>query len=175
MDLRETKGWAYGVHSQINRVAETVPFIIYAPVQADKTGPSIAAILAGAGEFLTSLGVTPAERERNVNRSIRALPGSFETSADVLGGMQRNALSNRPDDYYETLADRYRAIKAADLDRAARAVIDPKKLLWLVVGDAKVRPQLDALSLPVETIQEMEVNKIGNPGTPRLVSWPRNP
>lgn len=153
MDLRETKGWAYGVNSQVNRVAETVPYLVYAPVQADKTGASIAAILADSKEFLTTKGVTPAELQRTVNGSIRELPGSFETSADVLGGMQRNALYGRPDDYYDTLADRYRAMTAADLDKAARAVIAPDKLLWVVVGDAaKVRPQLDALKLPVETL-----------------------
>jgi predicted Zn-dependent peptidase len=153
MDLRETKGWAYGVNSQVNRVAETVPYLVYAPVQADKTGASIAAILADSKEFLTTKGVTPAELQRTVNGSIRELPGSFETSADVLGGMQRNALYGRPDDYYDSLADRYRAMTAADLDKAARAVIAPDKLLWVVVGDAaKVRLQLDVLKLPVETL-----------------------
>ena len=153
MDLRETKGWAYGVSSQVNRPAETAPFLIHAPVQADKTGASIAAIVADIEAFLTTKGVTPAELERTVNGSIRELPGSFETSPEVLGGMQRNVLFGRSDDYYDTLADRYRAMTAADLDKAARAVIDPKTLLWVVVGDAaKVRPQLDALKLPVETL-----------------------
>jgi predicted Zn-dependent peptidase len=153
MDLRETKGWAYGVNAQVNRVRETAPYLVYAPVQADKTGPSIAAILADADDFLTAKGVTPAELERTVNGSIRELPGSFETSGDVLSGMQRNALYGRSDDYYDTLADRYRAMKASDLDTAARAAIDPKTLLWVVVGDAaKVKPQLDALRLPVETV-----------------------
>ena len=153
MDLRESKGWAYGVRSQVNRVAEQAPWLIHAPVQADKTGPSIAAILADVNEFLTAKGVTQAELERTINGSIRELPGSFETSGDVLGGMQRNALYGRPDDYYDTLADRYRAMTAADLDKAARAVIDPAKLLWVVVGDAaKVRPQLDALKIPVEVV-----------------------
>jgi predicted Zn-dependent peptidase len=153
MDLRETKGWAYGVNSQVNRVTETAPYLIYAPVQADKTGASIAAMLADANEFLTVKGVTADELQRTVNGSIRELPGSFETSGDVLGGMQRNSLYGRPDDYYDSLAERYRAMKAADLDQAARAVIDPKKLLWVVVGDAaKVKPQLDVLKLPVETV-----------------------
>jgi predicted Zn-dependent peptidase len=153
MNLRETKGWAYGVSSQVNRPAETAPFLIHAPVQANKTGASISAIIADIEEFLTAKGVTPAELERTINGSIRELPGSFETSPEVMGGMQRNVLFERSDDYYDTLADRYRAMTAADLDVAARAVIDPKKLLWVVVGDAaKVRPQLDALKLPVETV-----------------------
>jgi predicted Zn-dependent peptidase len=69
-------------------------------------------------------------------------------------GVQRNVLFKRPDNFYSTLADRYRAMTAADLDKAARAVIDPKKLLWVVVGDAaKVKPQLDALGMPIEQVK----------------------
>ena len=151
-DLREKKGWAYGVNSSINRVLGTVPYIISAPVQSDKTGPAIAAMRGDLAAYLTREGTTEAELMRTVNNSIRELPGSFETGSQVLGGMQRNALLGRPDDYYDTLAARYRALKAADLDKAARDVLDPDKLLWVVVGDgAKVRPQLDALKLPVES------------------------
>ena len=49
------------------------------------------------------------------------------------------------------LPQRYRAMTAASLDSAARTAIDPRRLLWVVVGDAKlVRPQLEGLGLPVE-------------------------
>src|SRR3546814_5805654 len=44
MDLRETKGWSYGVRGSINRVQHNVPYILSAPVQADKTGAAIAAL-----------------------------------------------------------------------------------------------------------------------------------
>jgi zinc protease len=153
MNLRETKGWAYGVRGSVNRVAERVPYIVYAPVQADKTGPSIAELINDMKQFLSAKGVTQAELERTVNGSIRELPGSFETSSDVLGGMERNALFGRPDDYYDHVTALYRKQTTADLDKAARAVIDPAKMLWVVVGDAKtVRPQLDALGLSVETM-----------------------
>jgi predicted Zn-dependent peptidase len=152
-DLRERKGWSYGVSSQVNRVLGKVPYIVSAPVQQDSTGPAINALREDMREFLTKRGVTPAELELTINGSIRELPGSFETGGQVLSGMQRNALFGRPDDYYDTLADRYRALTAPQLDQAARAVLDPDKLLWVVVGDAaKVRPQLDALKLPVETL-----------------------
>jgi len=162
MDLRETKGWAYGVRGSVNRVAERMPYIVYAPVQADKTGPSIAALIADMKEFLGPKGVTPAELERTINGSIRELPGSFETSADVLGAMERNALYGRPDDYYDHITGLYRKQTAADLDKAARAVIDPAKMTWVVVGDAKqIRPQLDALGLPIETMTVDAVSKGG--------------
>src|SRR3546814_13006108 len=86
--------------------------------------------------FLTSKGVTADELSRTINGNIRELPGSYETSGDVLGAMQGNALFDRPDNYQETLASRYRAMSAADLDKAARAVIRPEDLVWVVVGDA---------------------------------------
>ena len=43
---------------------------------------------------------------------------------------------------------------AADLDNAARAKIDPSRIVWVVVGDAaKIRPQLAKLGLPVEEMK----------------------
>jgi zinc protease len=150
-DLREQKHWAYGVGSVINRVVERVPFLVFAPVQADQTGPSLAALRDDMSTFLAGKGVTAEELQRTVNGSIRELPGSFETGGDVLRGMQQNDMYGRPDNYYETLASRYRSLTAADLDAAARHALDPSKLVWVVVGDAsKVRPQLDKLGLPVE-------------------------
>ena len=80
-----------------------------------------------------------------------SLPGSFETSSELLGAMMRNHLIGRPDDYYETLPKTYRAMTPADMDKAARESINPDNLIWVVVGDVKqVRPQLDAVGLPVE-------------------------
>ena len=79
-----------------------------------------------------------------INNAVRSLPGSFETSSDLLGAIMRNALYGRPDDYYTKLADRYRALTPAALDAAARKVIDPSRLIWVVVGDAaKVRPLIE--------------------------------
>jgi zinc protease len=154
MDLRETKGWAYGAFSFVNRVMERSPFIIFAPVQTNRTGESIAALRQQLQSFLGPQGITAEELQRVVNGSIRGLPGSFETSGAVLGAMIENDEYGRPDDYQETLPTRYRALTAAELDRAARQAIDPNKFVWVVVGDAaQVRPQLERLGLPVEVQQ----------------------
>ena len=45
------------------------------------------------------------------------------------------------------------ALTVAEVDTAIRAALDPGKVVWVVVGDAKkVRPQLDGLGLSVETV-----------------------
>jgi zinc protease len=68
--------------------------------------------------------------------------------------MMTNALYNRPDNYYELLAGKYRALTQGQLDQAIRGAIDPKGFVWVVVGDAaQVKPQLDKLGLPVEVAQ----------------------
>jgi predicted Zn-dependent peptidase len=151
MDLRESKGWSYGVGGRFSRLLEAVPYLISAPVQADRTGDSLVALRSGMTGFLTTSGITKAEEERTINGFVRELPGSFETAGDVLGGMQNNVLYGRPDDYYDTLASRYRALDAAAMDKAIRSAVDPARFTWVVVGDAKiVKPQLDRLGLPVE-------------------------
>ncbi|HZW14701.1 MAG TPA: pitrilysin family protein, partial [Brevundimonas sp.] len=150
-DLRETKGWSYGVRGRVTAMEHQVPYLISAPVQANRTGESIAALLEQYNGFLGANGVTPAELERTINGNTRSLAGSFETSGDLLGALRSNDLYQRPDDYYETLSSRTRALTAAELDAAARAVIDPSRFVWVVVGDASVvQPQLEALGLPVE-------------------------
>ncbi len=151
LDLRETKGWSYGVRGSVNRVVGEVPYLVSAPVQADKTGESIAAMIVDIKDFLGPKGTTEEEFERTINGDIRELPGSFESASDVLGGMQRNALYGRPDTYYSSLASKYRAMTRAGLDQSIRAVLKPDNFVWVVVGDAKiVKPQLEKLGLPVE-------------------------
>lgn len=153
-DLRETKHWSYGVASFVSRPKHQVPFLIYAPVQTNETGPSIAAMRDDMSAFLAGKGVTQEELSRTIDGAVRELPGDFETSSSVMGGMESNLLYDRPDNYYETLASRYRALTAPALDAAAKAAIDPSKLTWVVIGDAsKVKAQLDALGVPVEVVK----------------------
>ncbi|MBO9511316.1 pitrilysin family protein [Erythrobacter sp. A6_0] len=155
MNLREDKGWSYGVRGAPQTNENAVGYLISAPVQADRTGDALAELIRETGEFLDSDGVTDAELERIVTAQIGELPGQFETSGAVLGAMQQNALYGRPDNYYETLAARYRAQTGESLDAAVRAAIDPDRFVWVVVGDASVvRPQLDSLGLDIE-VREM--------------------
>ena len=136
-------------------MAGDVPYIVLAPVQADRTGESIAAIKADMTDFLSTKGITEEERARIINGNILELPGSYETSGAVLSALQRNALYGRADDFYDSLASQYRGMTGAQLDASIRAVLKPEQMLWVVVGDAKiVRPQLEKLGLPVELMSQ---------------------
>lgn len=150
MNLRETKGWSYGVRGGPQARENAVIYAISGGVQADRTGDSIAEMIREVSEFLSERGVTDDELARNVASEIGELPGRFETSGAVLGAMQSNALFGRSDDYYERLVERYSAQTTASLDEAARAALVVDNFVWVVVGDAEqVEPQLEALGLEV--------------------------
>ena len=150
-DIRETRGWSYGLNGRITLAEQRSPYLVTAPVQSNRTGESIAVLIQQYKDFLSAKGVTEAERERTINGNVRQLPGGFETSAAVLNALRTNALYGRPDNYWETLGPRYEALSAADMDAAARRVIKDAEFVWVVVGDAKVvKPQLESLGLPVE-------------------------
>ena len=155
MDLRETKGWSYGVRSQVNGAEDRVPFYMFAPVQTNQTGPSVKVLMDQLKDFNGAKPVTAEELEKTIKGNVLELPGSYEQSSAVLGQMQSDRLNKRPFDYAETVAAKYTALTAKALNDEMRAKVDPSKITWLVVGDAaKVKPQLEALGLPIEMVTE---------------------
>jgi predicted Zn-dependent peptidase len=155
MDLRETKGWSYGVRSQINGAEDRVPFFMFAPVQTNQTGPSVKVLLDQLKDFNGAKPVTPDELDKTIKGNVLELPGRYEQSSAVLAQMQADRLNKRPFDYAETLAGKYTAMTAKALNDAMRVKVDPSKITWLIVGDAaKVKPQLEALGLPIEMVTE---------------------
>ncbi len=150
-NLRETKGWSYGVSSFIQRPDGRIPFIIYAPVQTNQTGPSVQAIKDDIRDFVGDKGVTAEELQRTVSGNSRELPGSFERSTAVMGQMMEDVRFGRDFDYATTLPARYAALNAGQLDTEMREAIDIDGFTWLIVGDAaKIQSQIDALGMPVE-------------------------
>jgi len=152
-DLREDKGWSYGVYSAVRQPVGPRYLSIAAPVQADRTGASIKAILAQIAAFPGKRPVNAEELQRVTEGAIRALPQQLQTNADVHATQLANQLLGRPDDYLATLAARYRAIDGATIGQAATRFLGPRDLTIVVVGERKlVEPQLKGIGLPVEYV-----------------------
>ena len=150
-DIREDKGWSYGVQSVIRQPLGPRTLLVFAPVQTDRTGDSILAIMGDMKALPASKPATAEEVKRVTDGNIRGLPGQFETNAQVLGAVALNTRLGRPDDYYVKLPRTYRTIDGKALDAMAKAYLQPEGLTFVVVGDrAKVEPQLKKAGLPVE-------------------------
>ena len=154
MDLREAKGWSYGAYGGLQMRDQSVPYLIQAPVQADRTGESLAAVREMLGDISGAKGVTSAELAQAVSNNVDGLPGQFETGGAVLAALLNLDQFKRPDNYYELLGSKYRSLTPAQADAAFRAAINPDRFVYVVVGDAKkVKPQLDKLGLPIEVVE----------------------
>ncbi|WP_103728438.1 pitrilysin family protein [Novosphingobium sp. HII-3] len=150
-DIREDKGWSYGVRSGVTQNSGPRVIEVMAPVQADRTGDSVRAVIQNMSAFPARSPITTAEFQRVTEGAIRALPTQFETNAAVLSAIIRNDRLGRPEDYYVRLAQTYRGIDAERIGGAARQYLQPNDLTWIIVGDRKiVEPQLKGLGLPVE-------------------------
>jgi predicted Zn-dependent peptidase len=151
-NIREDKGWSYGVRSSISGVTGNEPFTVSAPVQADRTADSIRLILADMDAFASGAkGVDETELQRVTDGNIRGLPNSYQTNSQVLGALLNNQQFGRPDDYQKQLPDILSAIDAAKIDAAAQQYLSPDNLAIVVVGDRReIDDQLKTLDMPIE-------------------------
>jgi len=152
MNLREDKGWAYGAYTFLQSARGQRPWLVYAPVQTDKTGPSIGELRKELNAFLEAAPAREDELQRVKLNNVRSLPGQFETSGAVLASLLSSSRFGRPLNYPETLPEKYTTLSVADANDAARDVINPDKLIWVIIGDAeKIRAEVEAAGIgPVE-------------------------
>jgi zinc protease len=156
MNLREDKHWSYGVRSSFIDTQGPRPWFISAPVQTDKTVESVAELRKEIADLNGARLLSNEEFERVRTQAIRALPGSFETAANVLTAISGAASAGRPLDWSATLAPRYRALSLAEARAAAAEVVKANELVWVVVGDrAKIEDGMRGLEIaPVEIWDE---------------------
>ncbi|MFT3897600.1 MAG: pitrilysin family protein [Thermomonas sp.] len=154
MNLREDKHWAYGAYSFSQDALGQRPFMLYAPVQTDKTTESAAEVLKETKDVIGGRPLTAAEIAKVKESNVRSLPGAYETAGAVLGALQDNALYGRPDDYVATLKQRIEAQTDDQVRAAATEVIHPEALTWVIVGDlSKIEAGIRGLGIgPVQVI-----------------------
>ena len=84
MNLREDKHWAYGAGSFSQNAIGQRPYILYAPVQTDKTAPSIEEMVKEAKGVIGPKSLTREEIQKVKDGDVRAMPGQYQTNAAVL-------------------------------------------------------------------------------------------
>jgi len=148
MNLRENKHWSYGAQSLLWAARGQRPFIAFAPVQTDKTKESLAEMNKELHDILSQRPLTIAELEQVQASETLSLPGSRETIDEVAQSIADLVHFGLPDDYYETFAGKVRALKTSDVNDAAKMVVHPDNMIWVVVGDrAKVEAGIKELNL----------------------------
>ena len=135
MNLREDKHWSYGASSFLMGARGQRPFVVYASVQTDKTKESMIEIKKELEQIKTIKPPTEEELNKNKQNEILALPGTWETMRSVLGSIVTIVKYNLPDDYYQKYPQKLQQLSLDDVKRATDRVIQPDKLVWVIVGD----------------------------------------
>ncbi|MEO8294045.1 MAG: pitrilysin family protein [Gemmatimonadota bacterium] len=148
MNLREDKHWSYGAFTILWDAKGQRPFFAYAPVQTDKTKESMAELVKELHGIQADRPAEAAELERAEATMTLTLPGQWETMDAVQGSIADIVTYGLPDNYYDTFASRVHALNPGQMSGAAKEVIAPDQLIWVVVGDrAMIEPGIRELNL----------------------------
>jgi zinc protease len=148
MNLREEKHWSYGAFSFFRDAKGQRPFVVYAPVQTDKTKEALAEVQKELRGILADRPATPEELARAKSELTLTLPGNWETMDAISGSLANIVTFGLDDRYYDTYAEKVRSQTLASVSAAAKSVIHPDNLVWVVVGDrSKVEAGIRELNL----------------------------
>lgn len=165
MNLREDKHWSYGAGGFVLGAKEERPFIVYAPVQTDKTAESVTEIRREISEFISTRPATAKELEKVKTNQVLKLPGQWETNSAVNNSLANIVRYGLPDDYYQSYDENVRKLGVDDIVKVSKEVVKPDAVNWFMVGDrAKVVSKLDQLGFDAI----IEIDADGNPVTPAV-------
>ena len=146
-NLREEKGYSYGVFSHFDYRRSAGSFDIAGSVRTNATGASVAEIM----KEIKAMRDTPLpaqELDNARNAQVLSLPGHFDTNEGVGASLAGLFVYDMPLDYYSTLAQQFASVTAAQVQAVARKYLVPEQLVVVAVGDRKkIEPQLKKLKL----------------------------
>jgi zinc protease len=135
MNLREDKSWSYGVRTRLGDAKGQRSLLVSAPVQTDKTIPSIQELIREYDEYLSTNPVTTDELAKaKASRTLR-LPGQFETLGALLGGVRDIAQYSRDTSYLDDLSDLLSQPTLDEVRQTTLNYVKPNQWTWLIVGD----------------------------------------
>ncbi|KAB8062849.1 M16 family metallopeptidase [Janthinobacterium violaceinigrum] len=151
-NLREEKGYTYGVRSQFQYRSQPGPFSIAASVRTDVTGPAVSETFKEIRAMIAKP-LSGKELANARNAQVLSLPGQFETNASISASMANAYIYGLGLDYYTTLPQRFASVTDKQVQQVAKKYLQPDTLVVIGVGDkAKIAPQLGKLKLaPVES------------------------
>jgi zinc protease len=160
-NLREDKGWSYGVRSAIGNAVGPRVWQIVAQVQTDKTAESIEELLAELNGISGDQPFTADELDKVRNERIRKLPAVTATTGGTLRYIADNGLYGRPDDYVEKRKGEYEAVQVEGTMAALGERIVADDLTWFITGDlAKIEENVAALGLGELEVWDADGNRV---------------
>ena len=142
--LREVKGYTYGIYSRYSMGQAIGQFGIRGSVRTDVTG----AALSDMFKEIDGMRAKPMDAEetnRARNAQLLALPGLFDTNRVVVESYANDWAHGLPIDSIAKLPAKLAAVTPASAFNATKTFVDANGLIVVAVGDkAKILPQLES-------------------------------
>jgi zinc protease len=146
-NIRERRGFSYGVRSAFQFTRLPGPFVASGGVQSAKTDSAL-------GEFIREIdlmhdkGLTMEELVFAKHRTDGTFATSFETPAQIASALINNVAYHLPDDYIATYLQNVDAVSLEDVQRVAKKYLDSSKMSIVIVGDvATIREGIERMHL----------------------------
>ncbi|MDY6941463.1 MAG: pitrilysin family protein [Pseudomonadota bacterium] len=157
MNLREDKGWAYGAGANLPNAKGQRPWMIWAPVQRDKTAEAIGEMRAELAGIVGSKPIQGDELTKAQNNLTLKLPGQHETAGQVASSVESLIRYGLADDYYDHFVSQVRGLQPDEVQAEASRQIEVDRLIWVVVGDlARIEDEVRALGF--EAVEVIDVD-----------------
>lgn len=140
-ELREGKGYTYGIRSGFSGSDMAGPFTISSGVRTNVTYESAALVK----DILEAYPETFTDDDLANTKSylIKSSARQFETSGSKLNMLSNISSYGWSPDYVRDRQDMVQTMTKDQIEELARTYANPDKMIWLVVGDAKT--QMDRL------------------------------
>lgn len=160
LNLREEKGYSYGVYSNFSALKYPGPWRAYGDVRTEVTEGAMA-------EFFKEFQRIRDQKvpESELEDAKRSLVASFALSLENPDQLLNYAIVRKiygfPPDYWDTYPAKVTAITPDEVQRVARKYINPENIQIVAVGDvSKIKPIMEKYG-PVE-VYDAEGKKVGN-------------
>lgn len=138
LNLREKKGWTYGVHGVVSPLRSKGPFLITTSVQLPYAADALDEILAELEKIRTEL-VTDDELVRAKNGILKSFASRYNTINKIAGSIADEYVYGLPSNYDEKFFDSVAKVTAKDILQFANKYLGKNTLTAIAVGE------LDAL------------------------------
>ena len=135
LNLREEKGYTYGVYSDFSALRYPGPWRAGGNMRTDVTDGALVEFFKEI-RHIRDESVPSKELEESKRSIVASFALSLEQPSRVLNFAITRKLYGLPADYWDTYSSKIAAVTAEDVQRVARKYLNPETLQLVAVGDA---------------------------------------
>ena len=138
--IRDQHGLAYSVYSYFSPMREAGPFTLGMQTKNDQAEKAIGLLREELEKYHRD-GMTKQEYDKSLSNITGSFPLNLDSNSKILGYLAMIGFYDLPLDYLDTFLDRIRAVTPQSARQAFAAVVKPRAMVTVVVGDQASRLQ----------------------------------